>query len=397
MLPLRQAHEQWLFDPAALDHTPSRADGIDLEHELRGRREAIMIVRSLAMRTAQAQAGNTASTANTAAAAKAEAAKRPPPPQVEPDLEAEVTKAKGTVTVAAVLVHRFFMRRSLKDFEPKMIAPTILFLASKIEEGAIKLRYIINSCLAKFEPGAKFYEPVEDMPETHAAGPEYRRWEREVLAMEEVVLEALCFDMVVEQPWPVLRRSIRGLDKFWIGQSESSTDGAPAGLRSEATEAAVDEIGWVMLNEGSLSPLAVLYRPETLALATFALIIAMVDEVPLSVATATAAELGTRFGLDVAFDADAGATGEDLAGVKDAIRHYVQYCNEGIIDRNLVQYPEPSEGTQTFQRRFQDPLPEPPAANASNGSTATTNGWRAKVNGLAHSAAPAPTPMNVDR
>lgn len=85
----------------------------------------------------------------------------------------------------------------------------------------------------------------------------------------------------------------------------------------------------------------------------------------------------------------------------DAARQYIQYCNGGLIDKNLVQYvlvgdsatlvkltrqPEP-DTPRTYQRRFKDPLPEPPAANATNGS-ATANGWRAKVNGLVHSAAP---------
>lgn len=74
MLPLRRAHQQWLFDPAALDQTPSREDGIDRERELRGRREAIMVVRSLAMRTAVVQAGAVASAANASAAKLAEAA-----------------------------------------------------------------------------------------------------------------------------------------------------------------------------------------------------------------------------------------------------------------------------------------------------------------------------------
>lgn len=138
--------------------------------------------------------------------------------------------------------------------------------------------------------------------------------------MEEVVLEALCFDMVVEQPWPVLRRSIRGLDAFWAdkpasGDAMDVDSGEPA-PESEASEAVVTELGWVLLNEGFLSPLGVLYRPETLAMATFALVVALVDEVPISEAIATAAELGARFGLDVVFDSAAGATGEDLAGVK---------------------------------------------------------------------------------
>lgn len=41
---------------------------------------------------------------------------------------------------------------------------------------------------------------------------EYRRWERDILATEELVLEALCFDTRVEQPWPLLRRSTKGFD-----------------------------------------------------------------------------------------------------------------------------------------------------------------------------------------
>lgn len=41
---------------------------------------------------------------------------------------------------------------------------------------------------------------------------EYRRWERDILATEELVLEALCFDTRVEQPWPLLRRATKDFD-----------------------------------------------------------------------------------------------------------------------------------------------------------------------------------------
>lgn len=36
----------------------------------------------------------------------------------------------------------------------QLIAPTILFLASKIEEEPIKLRHIVNNCLDKWDPAA---------------------------------------------------------------------------------------------------------------------------------------------------------------------------------------------------------------------------------------------------
>jgi hypothetical protein len=41
---------------------------------------------------------------------------------------------------------------------------------------------------------------------------EYRRWERDILATEELILEALCFDTRVEQPWPLLRHATKGFD-----------------------------------------------------------------------------------------------------------------------------------------------------------------------------------------
>jgi len=39
------------------------------------------------------------------------------------------------------------------------MAPTMLFLASKIEEEPLKLRYIVNTCLNKWVPGAALWEP----------------------------------------------------------------------------------------------------------------------------------------------------------------------------------------------------------------------------------------------
>lgn len=51
---------------------------------------------------------------------------------------------------------------------------------------------------------------------THDAQPppseEYRRWEKDILSAEEVVQEALCFDMSVTLPWPILSTAIKELD-----------------------------------------------------------------------------------------------------------------------------------------------------------------------------------------
>ena len=112
-----------------------------------------------------------------------------------------------------------------------MVAPAILFLASKIEEEPLKLRFIVNSCLSKFEnaeSAAWNPTPENDVPPSK----QYRQWEKEVLIAEEIVLETLCFDMGVEQPWVVFRRCVAGVQ--WVG---------------ELREDVVAELGWALANE----------------------------------------------------------------------------------------------------------------------------------------------------
>jgi hypothetical protein len=173
------------------------------------------------------------------------------------------------------------MRRSFKDFpeevscadileireyaDDQLIAGTILFLASKIEEEPLKLRYICNSCLDRFSktpeqgwhPGQSENPasllskvPVRLADRQPPPSPAYQRWEKDILATEEIVLETLCFDMGVEQPWVVLQRSLRGLDDLPLNQAESSKQAEDRAQAIEKlSEAVVAELGWAMLNE----------------------------------------------------------------------------------------------------------------------------------------------------
>lgn len=147
---------------------------------------------------------------------------------------------------------------------------------------------------------------------------EYKRWEREILATEEVALEALCFDMAVDQPWPVLRRAVRGIDDMWAEpESSPSEDAAPKanGHRGthRATEAVIIEIGWAMLNEGYLAPMGILFRPEITAFAVFVLQLAMLQQLNLQEAFATGAQLAGRFGLELTWSEDGDAWAEDTS------------------------------------------------------------------------------------
>lgn len=111
-----------------------------------------------------------------------------------------------------------------------------------------------------------------------------------------MVVEALCFDFAVDQPWPILRAAVRGIDGMWVDEEGEQATGA---RQHRATEAVITELGWAMLNEGYLAPLPVLYRPEYVAFAVFTLILAMIEEMHLDEATAAAIELAGRFGLDI--------------------------------------------------------------------------------------------------
>lgn len=149
---------------------------------------------------------------------------------------------------------------------------------------------------------------------------EYRRWEREILATEEVALEALCFDMAVDQPWPVLRRAVRGLDSLWAEPEDASTSNGSAQANGgrkghhRATEAVITELGWAMLNEGYLAPLGVVYRPEIVAFAVFVLQLAILEELPLQEALSAATELAGRFDLNIEWSEGGPPVGRSEAG-----------------------------------------------------------------------------------
>ncbi|KAJ2159820.1 hypothetical protein GGF46_002760 [Coemansia sp. RSA 552] len=83
------------------------------------------------------------------------------------------------------------MRHSLKEYHHYNIAATCLFLACKAEESLRKLESFIPVIVHYASKG------------NSKAGPgtsEFEKWRAVILRTEVVVLEALCFDVVVDQP-----------------------------------------------------------------------------------------------------------------------------------------------------------------------------------------------------
>ncbi|KAJ2787164.1 hypothetical protein GGI15_000944 [Coemansia interrupta] len=107
-----------------------------------------------------------------------------------------------TAASACVYLHRFFMRHSLKEYHHYNIAATCLFVACKSEETLRKLESFIPAIVYYASKGKR------KAPEGTS---EFEKWRTVILHTEVALLEALCFDMVVEHPYVPLIEILEGL------------------------------------------------------------------------------------------------------------------------------------------------------------------------------------------
>lgn len=102
-----------------------------------------------------------------------------------------------TISTACVFLHRFYMRFSLKEFHQFEIGATALFLATKCEETGRKLKDLVVACVktAQKNMNAIIDEQSKD----------YWKWRDVILYNEELLLEALCFDFIIDHPYSLLK------------------------------------------------------------------------------------------------------------------------------------------------------------------------------------------------
>ncbi|KAJ2359857.1 hypothetical protein H4S01_005980 [Coemansia sp. RSA 2610] len=100
-----------------------------------------------------------------------------------------------TAATACVYLHRFYMRHSLKEYHHYNIAATCLFFACKAEESLRRLDAFIPAIVHYASKGNRRAAPGTG---------EFDKWRAVILGAEVVLLEALCFDMVVEHPHAAL-------------------------------------------------------------------------------------------------------------------------------------------------------------------------------------------------
>lgn len=121
---------------------------------------------------------------------------------------------------ASMFFQRFFMRkqmtkegstRSHDTFAFPEMAPTCVFLACKVEETHRKLHSIVEATMAVMDRTPVGIQRCEaHMYRADTNSRDYQRWRDIVLLQEERLLEALCFDLIVDQPHPIaLKGSMR--------------------------------------------------------------------------------------------------------------------------------------------------------------------------------------------
>ncbi|KAJ9090173.1 hypothetical protein DSO57_1005053 [Entomophthora muscae] len=147
-------YDQWRIDLEDLHHTPSIKDGKTYEEERIARSKGCMFITSL---------GNSL----------------------------RVTQI--VIASASVFFHRFFLRNSFKDHHFYDVGAACLFLATKTEECGRHLDDIVRDVMKHCSKTENFKVEKDSK--------EFKTWKRIIIFYEELVLEAVCFDLEIDHPY----------------------------------------------------------------------------------------------------------------------------------------------------------------------------------------------------
>ncbi|KAF9348606.1 hypothetical protein BGX26_012988 [Mortierella sp. AD094] len=159
-----------------------------------------------------------------------------------------------TMATAALFFHRFYMRHSLKDYKFYDIGATCIYLASKTEESTRKFKDVIIACAQK---AAKKEIQIDDSSKARA---EFRVWKDTIIYTEEILLEALCFELSVEHPY-----------QFMLSLFNSHYADAQRARK-------LKQVAWAFINDSLRTTLCLLYPPKIIALAAIHIAAKYVEE-----------------------------------------------------------------------------------------------------------------------
>ena len=201
---LQIAETHWLFTEAELQRTPSILDGLSQEKERECRSKGVNFILQVGIMLKL--------------------------PQI-------------TLATASVFLHRFYMRHIMQSapgrpgFHHYEVGATSLFLATKVEENCRKMKELVIACVrvAQKDP----HKVVDEQDK------EYWRWRDVILYNEDVMLEAICFDLSLEPPYKALFEFL-----VFFGEENNKK------LRNAA---------WAFLNDSCLTTLCLLFPSRTIA------------------------------------------------------------------------------------------------------------------------------------
>ena len=201
---LLAAESQWLFTEEELLTTPSIIDGLPPEKERENRSKGVNFILQVGIMLRL--------------------------PQI-------------TLASAAVFLHRFYTRHSMQDLPGRpghhyySMAASSLFLATKVEENCRKMKELVVACVrvAQKDP----YKTVDEQDK------EYWRWRDNILQNEDLLLEAICFDLRLEPPYKTLYDLL-----LMFGEENNKK------LRNAA---------WAFISDSCLTTLCLMFSSRTIA------------------------------------------------------------------------------------------------------------------------------------
>ncbi|CAD2112676.1 cyclin, putative [Plasmodium vinckei] len=181
--------------------------------------------------------------------------------------EAGIILKRKAVTIATsqVLFHRFYFKKSLTDFDVKIIAPSSLYLACKLEENFCSVYKIINTFyfLYKYEElkSKHYYFDVKNIKIDHfkidVESQEYKDMKVEIFTYELLILKDIGFliHRINQHPHsfllPYIHSLFNNLNQF----------------DNEMTKK-LAQISWGFLNDSMRTTLCCEYQPRCIAVAS---------------------------------------------------------------------------------------------------------------------------------
>ncbi|KAJ6403743.1 CYCLIN [Salix viminalis] len=143
-------------------------------------------------------------------------------------LAQQVKVRQRVVATAVTYMRRLYTRKSMSEYDPRLVAPTCLYLASKAEESTVQARLLVY-CIKKMYSDDKYRYEIKD-----------------ILEMEMKILEALNYYLVVFHPY-------RSLPQFL----------QDAGMN----DISMTQLTWGLVNDTYRMDLILIHPPHLIALA----------------------------------------------------------------------------------------------------------------------------------